>query len=144
MIIFKRKPRDAIKHGANKSYFVSLSIWRCQTGKPAVPFQLNEGSQCALVNQSKHQSDHFFEIKYLVLIICDQVITLCLQLHGSDEIKDIWLNHKFIECVKKCCGHSLEKVTNFDKSITEYFIVLCHIISNIYIINTFINNIKNE
>ena len=30
-------------------------------------------------------------------IICDQVITLCLQLDGSDEIQDVGLNHKFIE-----------------------------------------------
>ena len=30
-------------------------------------------------------------------IICDQVITLCLQLDGSDEILDHWLNHKFIK-----------------------------------------------
>ena len=53
---------------------------------------------CAtLVNQSKHQSDNLFERKCLVLIICDQVITLCLQLDGSDEIKDVWLNHQLIE-----------------------------------------------
>ena len=30
-------------------------------------------------------------------IICDQVITLCLQLDCSDEILDVGLNHKFIE-----------------------------------------------
>ena len=39
-----------------------------------------------LVNQSKHQSDHVFERKCVWFIICDQVITLFLQLDGSDEI----------------------------------------------------------
>ena len=30
-------------------------------------------------------------------IICDQVVSFCLQLDGSDEIQVVWLSHKFIE-----------------------------------------------
>ena len=37
------------------------------------------------VNQSKHQSDHVFGEKCW-FIICDQIISLCLQLDGSDKI----------------------------------------------------------
>ena len=35
---------------AQKSFnFVSMLIWQCKTGKPALPFKLNEGPQCALL-----------------------------------------------------------------------------------------------
>ena len=51
MIIFKMKLRHAVKHGTKSLICVSLLIWQCQTSKPALPFKLNEGPQCALCNK---------------------------------------------------------------------------------------------
>ena len=53
MIIFKMKPRHAVKHGAKKSYFCELVNMAVPDG-PALPFKLNEGPQCAFIQSFKY------------------------------------------------------------------------------------------
>ena len=50
MIFFKNEAQARHKTwDKNSLIFVSLSIRRCQTGKPALPYKLNESLKCALI-----------------------------------------------------------------------------------------------
>ena len=51
--------------------FVSLLIWQCQTGKPALPFKLNEGPKCAMAKY------HGENIKFFTLTSACLCVNVC-------------------------------------------------------------------
>ena len=97
--------------------FVSSLIWQCQTGKPALPFKLNEGPQCALVlylKQLKLWPDKYKKISknylwYLrIFSIYDWELQIVMDL-GLQKVTNwiIFSNYQILVFLRPNCCYAL-------------------------------------